>query len=336
MTSTSLRKVSGKHLLSQPLPVALRDSIGQPDYLDLGTVEDSTVTTIWPTVFVTLDKAKLAGMIDDEDVQAVLEEFQNPMELEPGQVLLTEADVERAAHSYLMHHIHIIFQDYLDMQFPGMSLRCDAQMTRDSGRTDVIWTVLGITIAVMELKNCHALRTSDWTPHILQLELGPTPTAQQRSDEIIKKCGNFLESDEIAENIFNEKNNCKVLSIQAAKYAKTHFTPVVVLFDWLNMILLDFQPEVYEGYKPDWNESQWMDHRCPVEIMFAADEAEDGWNMSKTLLAALIFGFNKCFSEGKPVEGRKVRKAVRVNDDETEEYLAVPGAGTRTRPGNVP
>ncbi|KAK6991844.1 hypothetical protein R3P38DRAFT_2803537 [Favolaschia claudopus] len=318
MTSIS-RQITGNKFLSESFPSQLANSIDRQGYLALGEGAYSTEIIDEPVVYAPVDEDQLDGLMEDDiHLQSALEEFFNPTVLEPGEhVLATEADVERAAHSHLIHGIVIIFQGYLDKRFPGQGKRllCGSQVQRRSGRTDESWSVDGINIAVLEVKNCEALRKSDWTPYILPIQLAPRYTLSDKADEIYDKSSKAQGDDFKAQSRESDRTNRVVLSKQTTKYTKTHRTPVVVLFDWLTMILFDFEPKMAEEHKPDWSAEQWSDDWFPVEILFARDKAS-GWNMRKTLLAALFLGYDRCFNkDGTPIAGRPTKP-----EKEGEDY----------------
>lgn len=115
----------------------------------------------------------------------------------------------------------------------------------------------------------NALRESDWTPAVV--------TAQRPASVIIQSIPTGGRTA--------LEHNAGVLSQQAAKYAA--ICPVVVLFDWRSMVLLDLRPN---------NQANWNDLTNPVQYMFTNGQTNAGgtiWTHRKFLLAAFLHGMRK-------------------------------------------
>ncbi|KAK7040539.1 hypothetical protein R3P38DRAFT_3261116 [Favolaschia claudopus] len=309
-------RLTGENLLSRPLPPELQKTIMNEGYLLLGEAAYTTTKTPEPTVFLYKDEDELKHLITGDAVlQVILLQPQTEIKVEPGQVLLTEADVERAAHLYLIHNINLIFQAYLDELFPGQNKRIvlNGQLTIGPARTDLTWSIDKIIILAMEVKNwsvqvlylncrqntfliydsSRALAKKDWTPFTFHLP-PKARTLLQRVKDI--KAETIVLNQKYKNYDAADPTNRLVLSRQGAKYNRTHCAPVVLLFDWLNMILLDFEPDTAPEFKPHRNEWQYSNEFAPVEILFAQDK-EPFWTTRRTLLTALLLGYKKCFTE---------------------------------------
>ena len=117
--------------------------------------------------------------------------------------------------------------------------------------------------------NRNAIRESDWTPAVV--------TATHTANDIINS---IPPGGRTA-----LQYNAGVLSQQAAKYAA--ICPVVVLFDWKSMVLLDLRPN---------NQQNWDDRTNPVQYMFTNGQTSAGgtiWTHRKFLLAAFLHGMRK-------------------------------------------
>ncbi|KAJ7159942.1 hypothetical protein C8R43DRAFT_1177520 [Mycena crocata] len=285
--------ISGHTLIQLPLPSGLAATIPYEGYRPAGGGgAGSSQRHEPPTVFVSIDETKLHGLIADSKVQEALDVLHPVVSVEAGHILATEADVERAAHVYLLHDVNKIIQDYLDFEFGAgvKTLVCNSQATEHSARTDTSWSIDGRTILVLEAKKCRTILESDWTPHILSLRLPPNCDLTTRA-ALITAAAQERVNTHFEGFASTESDNHIQLGKQAVMYNVTHKAPVVLLFDWLGMILLDFQPDTKEDNIPDASDATWNDERRPVEILIS-DEST-GWTHKHLLLAALLLGMEK-------------------------------------------
>lgn len=74
---------------------------------------------------------------------------------EEGHHLVNEGDIERASALYLLHPINVILGKGLLplLKIPTEVFKCIGQYTMDSSRPDILYTVNGIPVLIVEYKH---------------------------------------------------------------------------------------------------------------------------------------------------------------------------------------
>ncbi|KAJ6479878.1 hypothetical protein C8R47DRAFT_1218812 [Mycena vitilis] len=281
--------VSGNEILKHRMPPSSIIEVLGRDYHRISASAPSTADLDPPITYVAIRSHELGALMENKVMKQILEEKTFvELETEKSHRLATEADVERVTHLYLIHETNKIMEAYVKAEFPGKRLRCLSQVTADRSRTDLLWKIGRITIFVLEMKRCNVVRKDDWTKHVIKVPEDITDTAekmqfvQAEAAEQMKKSWNF-----------RDKTNRIPLSQQAVKYHENK-APVVLLFDWLEMIMLDFCP----------NGQEYNDETNPVGFFHSADgrgninsKAEREWVYRRLLIAAFLAGLKSVQSD---------------------------------------
>jgi len=189
----------------------------------------------------------------------------SPVTTEASHSLESEGDVERASALYLIHDICIILEKAL---FPVLGIqedqfKCVGQSTDGRSRTDIKFVVNGKTVLILEFKKTNTLVEADWVN-------GALVTERRSAQQII---GGMPLGNRTA-----LQGNAGVISQQARKYSDK--CPVVVIFNYQHMIVLDFAP----AGEP------FNDRTNPVQFHFSSDSSP---THKQLLLATMIHGMKK-------------------------------------------
>ncbi len=150
-------------------------------------------------------------------------------------LLDSEADVVRAASTYLLHPVNAALLQLC----PGLAekLRCSSEMKLKNGRVDVLWTFKEngtvTKVAVLELKRISSMRWGGFTK------------ARAESEDDFD--GLLVVAEKSADRT-SFTTNSVLLTKQMQMYANDKI-PDVGLFDWNSMFLGNFQPEGVTGEK---------------------------------------------------------------------------------------
>ncbi|KAJ7205888.1 hypothetical protein C8J57DRAFT_1404961 [Mycena rebaudengoi] len=250
--------ISGSDLLKAQLP-----KIDPPskDYYPITASAPSTEEIDPLAGLVAIAPDDLPNVEEDNIMAKALESMHVRLATEESHVLKTEGDVERVTHLYLLHEINQIMEEYLSIRYPRQRFLCCSQSTEDRARTDIIWTIGEQTILVLEMKRCNVIRKDDWTKFIIKVD--PNIASADDKKKVVKSRMQALnaKAGDSADLPRGLRTNYFPLTQQAVKYNNTHAAPVVLLFDWVTMILLDFMP----------NGEEWSDETNPAEVFFSTD-----------------------------------------------------------------
>ncbi|KAJ7235016.1 hypothetical protein B0H12DRAFT_1327575 [Mycena haematopus] len=244
------RPISGTDLLKAKLP-----KIDPPsnDYHAIAANTTSTKDIDPPVGLVAITPDDLPNAEEDKRMAKPLETMYVRLATEESHVLNTEGDVERVTHLYLLHEINQILEEYVSICYPSKRLLCNSQSTEGNARTDIVWTIGGVGILVLELKRCNVIRKSDWTKFIIKVD-----TNIADKEKFVKS---RMQAFNASADQDREHTNYFPLTQQAVKYHRSHKAPVVLLFDWVTMILLDFMP----------NGKEWNNEANPARVFFSTD-----------------------------------------------------------------
>ncbi|KAJ7440511.1 hypothetical protein B0H11DRAFT_2099387 [Mycena galericulata] len=280
--------ISGHDLLSQTLPT-LEIAPLDPGKKFFKVRSSSTTTDIQtpPAVFIPIPPSELSDCLKDTALTKILAIVKPSVQVERSHFLATEGDVERATHLYFLHAINLIMQQYVkEAHGKNLIVTCSSQVTAKSGRIDVMWKIGDQTILILEIKRCHVIVMDHWSlaivPHVdANITKPDKQVADGEADVLGAKMGNLSISGLI--------HNALPLAKQATKYSSTHAGPIVLLFDWQKLILLDL--------KPDTAKVSWDDDDNPARI-FLSQEGDESfatceWTHRKVLLAAFVLALKK-------------------------------------------
>ncbi|KAJ6479885.1 hypothetical protein C8R47DRAFT_1285108 [Mycena vitilis] len=305
-TSTSKRTsgpapMTGKKLLKSRLLDPARSSVeklihpANTKYYAMAAIDISITDTQRdaPSIFAEITKEALTKVMKDKAMAEILKQVFVPLEREQSHVLDTEGDVERVTHLYLLHETNQMMEAYVATALPGHRLLCRSQVTQDRARTDIVWTARHIsneedeiTIFVLELKRCNVIKRKEWSAQVIKLP--QDSTREERRDAISKEGQSKIEKAFDQGSTKAAQPNRIPLSHQAVKYVISHGAPVVLLFDWESMILLNFKP----------NGETFDDDSNPAGFFFAKDE-KGTCHFRTLLIAAFLMGL-----KSGPVEKR--------------------------------
>ncbi|KAJ7159939.1 hypothetical protein C8R43DRAFT_1177516 [Mycena crocata] len=237
-----------------------------------------------PSIFLAMGTNHLQQLLAGPIIQSVLSDLCSPLVAERSHLLKVEGDVERATHLYLAHEMNLIFKEYLSRRPAGhTAFSCSSQVYLQSSRIDITWKVNDKPVMVLELKRCNALHLPEWATRTIRID--PSVALAARPARIQSEAASAL-----ARLQLERKNNCTHISKQAAKYALQHRVPIVVVFDWVNMIMLDMKPlQTSPGYS---------DTTSPVEILVSQEGTtpvgqQCEWTHRKVLLVAFLRALQK-------------------------------------------
>ncbi|KAJ6479880.1 hypothetical protein C8R47DRAFT_1322533 [Mycena vitilis] len=292
---TAVKLISGTALLSSLLPdleiSPVRDGKG---FYEAKHSSDKTEDEVAPAVLATIPSDELSEHIGEKELRKALERQRLAMEVEDSHCLVTEGDVERATHLYLIHSINLIMQEYVRKKYGKEVIICSSQVQVDDTRTDILWKVGEKTILVLEMKRCHVIVKEHWSPVIVQAAPVDVTDPAGKQAALLNLMTSKLSVLAITGDELTD--NAPTLAKQAIKYSRTHNTPVVLLFDWQKLILLDLPAKA----KKDNFTAQ-----DPARIFFSEEGLGEGnveWTHRKVLVAAFMMALKKLAALGSAVD----------------------------------
>ncbi|KAJ6479887.1 hypothetical protein C8R47DRAFT_1198044 [Mycena vitilis] len=290
---SAIQLISGNTLISSRLPgleiAALRK---EEKFYTVGASSETTKLEVAPAILVPISSDELSGYMEHEKLKEALGQERQRTAVEKSHILDTEGDVERATHLYLVHGIDLIMQDYVHKNYgKQITVICSSQVTKDNARTDILWKIGEKTVLVLEMKRCspgdsHVIMEEHWSPIILRETVDPNITdPTEKKDALVKLITQERES--LNDDAIMLTDNALPLAKQAAKYSRTHNAPVVLLFDWQKLILLDLPAKAKKDNFTAQN---------PARIFFSEEGLGEGnveWTHRKVLVAAFMMALKK-------------------------------------------
>jgi hypothetical protein len=179
--------------------------------------------------------------------------------------LRTEADVLDASRLYLLHPVNVAANELLNYG----RLECRREhIASQTSRTDVLWVHIHenktTNIAVLEFKNAFVLQEAEF-----RLAMGDASEAGQKLEEAFNTDAKTLLT-----------GNAYWVSKQAKKYHKELPIADVAIFDWKNMVVLDFSGVSETPGNPKLARAIWFSE--------AADKSSNHQTFRALLLGFLI------------------------------------------------
>lgn len=143
---------TGQQFVNGLLPV-LPIKEGHPDYYSVKVSSGSTALEKPPKTLAPFAATELAQLLTHPQLAAPLGAFYSDTTVETTHKISVEADVEHAAHLYLIHDLNLILQDFVASLQPPRILHCHSQVMKGRSRTDIAWDVDGVTVLILEAKN---------------------------------------------------------------------------------------------------------------------------------------------------------------------------------------
>ncbi|KAJ7111188.1 hypothetical protein C8R43DRAFT_1139192 [Mycena crocata] len=222
-------------------------------------------------------------VLDDPDLKAVLARQFPPMAVESTHSIEGESDVEWAAYLYFIHGINLILAAYLEAKEAGTGkqLACRSQVTKEASRVDILWSIGNDAIMCVEVKRPGVLKDSDWDPAI-----GKGENQHKQHDEALKIAKAVHTAAKAT--AFMPDTNAERLLKQVTKYAKQYQIPMVILFDWKRMIVLDLPNAGNEHHE----------NAADMPAYFFTDETvvdsnNNPWTHRRVLLAVLLVALER-------------------------------------------
>ncbi|KAJ7205890.1 hypothetical protein C8J57DRAFT_1258647 [Mycena rebaudengoi] len=281
--------ISGNDLLSETLPdLEIAPLDPGKKFFKVGSSSPTTDIQTPPAVFISIPPSELSDCLKDTALTKILAIVKPSVQVEGSHFLATEGDVERATHLYFLHAINLIMQQYVREAYgKNLIVTCSSQVTAKSGRIDVMWKIGDQTILILEIKRCHVIVMDHWS-------LAIVPQVDAKITKPDKKVAADVEADILGAkmgslSISGLIHNALPLAKQATKYSSTHAGPIVLLFDWQKLIMLDL--------KPDAAKASWDDDDNPARIFLSQEGDESSgtceWTHRKVLLAAFVLALKK-------------------------------------------
>lgn len=242
-----------------------------------------------------VDKAEKA--INVPGVKSRLERSYLPAPYSPC-ILNSETDIVQASVLWLLHPV----LKALQALFPHVE--CAAEVTIGDCRCDVLISIKGETIAVLEYKNRGNIERRDFFNGMID---DFSPNNKREIQETI---------DEALKNTIHRShmgNNAACLTKQAMAYATKWETRYVALFDWDQLFLWDFAAMDFGPMRPGaWAFGTWVEKRR---------------NFRSAMLGFILFAYdnkmrNSRFKQGRepPYELTKAQKeALRKKQKEKQQ-----------------
>ncbi|KAB8213295.1 hypothetical protein BDV33DRAFT_210342 [Aspergillus novoparasiticus] len=216
---------------NEPLPLVEDDF--KESYRKISTSVQSTMDTDPPSVFLQFEASELAVFSKEvlgRQFHPRSRVYADMPILEKNHVLKSEGDVVRIVTMQLLHPVNVVFEE----AFPEANLTVHSEWYGGpKSRCDIIWSVQTPgrseprVILVLEIKNTHVLRFSDFSP----------AAAREETLEELKLKAHTLGGGDMT----LLQANGIVISKQAQKYREQ--SAYVVVFDWNAMFLYDFAKE---------------------------------------------------------------------------------------------
>ncbi|KAK6991842.1 hypothetical protein R3P38DRAFT_2803535 [Favolaschia claudopus] len=235
---------------------------------------------------------RLERLFEHKVVKDALNKTYPDIDVERSHLLATEGDVERAANLYLIRGVNFIFNAILDnlplAPLARPKLRCSSQIANDDSRIDVIWKLFlpnapnPVTVLIVEYKRCMAIKKSEWvvrtydmaddiTQDVLDLHIGDRK--KEKLDEQALK--------------IRKEDNQTFIARQLTKYSEEFEAPIILAFDWRNLIMLDLYPDM----------KSFKDLQNPAQIFISREGSRkypgSEWTHRRTLLAGYIRALEK-------------------------------------------
>ncbi|KAK0440494.1 hypothetical protein EV421DRAFT_1737162 [Armillaria borealis] len=261
---------TGHQAIHSPLP-PIRGSAPGP-YSNTHSSGLSTSTTLPPKTLMYFPGAYGPAQAFAQFLQGLNQLQQSLVQLqlppttpETSHNLVTEGDVVRASALYLLHDVNLIIENYFinHLNIQALAIECIGESSDGHSRPDIKYMVGGRAVLIVEFKNINTLDDNDWTRHSLI-------TRDHSPQYLLQRLPPGAQT--------TLRGNASILVKQAAKYSDT--CPLIVLFNYQNMVVLDFRP----------NGQPFHDVDNPVQYFFSNGQ---GIPHKKLLLAAFLYGFGK-------------------------------------------
>ena len=172
--------------------------------------------------------------------------------------LASESDVVRAAALWFLHPVIKAMQAIV----PGA--KCAAEVVDIGVRCDVLITVNGSNVAVLEYKNRGYLSRNDF------MRAYVADSTERNAREVISKTTAGFEIDQDGWRT-QLGGNSVILTKQAAAYATRFGTKYIALFDWDSLFLWDFAGMKIYGKgaakQGDWAYGTWVEGRDRFRVV---------------------------------------------------------------------
>ncbi|KAK7040541.1 hypothetical protein R3P38DRAFT_3261118 [Favolaschia claudopus] len=267
-----------------------------------------------PRTYLQIPKKLVQLWLARPEVKAALAGSHIEIEQERSHLLHTEADVERAANLYLIHEMNFIFKVILGSLSVQLQeeLKCSSQVSQKGTRIDITWYVNDKAIVIMEYKRCHIVERDQWTARTIEFdEWYSMPKELRDTSEFKEKV-----ETKLAELRGRKADSQTHIAKQIGEYAEQRKAPIMIVFDWNEMILVDMYPSMKKHHS----------QTNPAQIFFSDEGLPDAdgdceFTHRKVLLAAFIRGLEK----------QKFLEELRLPSAREPQNAAVQGA-SRVRP----
>lgn len=142
-------------ILSQRLPIL--DGSQRGHHHTIGTSGRSTTEAPTPKAITSFPPNTFQHCLGLPAVVRVLAQLDlvEAISTEEGHHLVNEGDIERASALYLLHPINVILGKGLLplLKIPPVVFKCVGQYTMDSSRPDILYTVNGVPVLIVEYKH---------------------------------------------------------------------------------------------------------------------------------------------------------------------------------------
>ncbi|KAK7062440.1 hypothetical protein R3P38DRAFT_3492717 [Favolaschia claudopus] len=286
--------ITGKEWISRPLPILQIDPKLLEKLQSTSKELDNSSKVKPPETYLAFDKGQLKRLFEHKVVKDALDKNYTVVDVEKSHFLHSEGDVERAENLYLIRGINFIWNAILEGLPPehGLKTDCLSQVVKNGSRIDVYWISKDgrpesrEVFLILEVKKCNILDPEQWTSRMYEILYTPATTGDGKSSRQgrIQK-----ELDDLLPKLKGrQEDNQTHIVKQVRRYTNDFNAPIVLVFDWRHLIMLDLLPEM-----------KAVDQTTNPAEIFISEEGTTAvrqpceWTHRKVFIAALIRALEK-------------------------------------------